>query len=94
MVAALLGGCSGPNSGNSDLRPAELYQQHCAACHGVSGEGTATGSELSDLTSRFGTATLRDIVLRGTGTMPGTPSLSADEASALSDYLRSTFDAE
>ncbi len=93
LAATVFAGCDGQGHGSAgnDVSPAALYQQHCAACHGEAGQGTATGSGLSNLSTRFGTVTLTDIVLRGTGTMPGTPSLSDEEAAAIVSYLQSTF---
>ncbi|NND03501.1 MAG: cytochrome c [Acidimicrobiia bacterium] len=93
LIAAALGGCSTAAS-DAPLDPPELYQRHCAACHGETGEGTTAGSKLVDLRSRFGPSSLRDVVVDGVGTMPGMPGLSIQDVDMIVEYALDEFSNE
>ena len=90
LTATALGGCS-TSASDGQLGPFELYQRHCAACHGQNGEGTAVGSELVDLRSGFGPASLQNVIDEGIGTMPGMPSLSDEDVAAIVNYVLEEF---
>ena len=64
-----------------------VYQAHCAACHGARGEG-GLGPRLQGNPILKVREAVREIVLKGRGTMPAVP-LSQEELSALLDYLDS-----
>jgi mono/diheme cytochrome c family protein len=64
-----------------------VYQARCAACHGARGEG-GVGPRLQGNPILKAKEAVREIVLRGRGTMPAVP-LSPEELSALLDYLDS-----
>jgi mono/diheme cytochrome c family protein len=69
-----------------------IYQTNCQVCHGINGEGGA-GSILND--GRLASTSVADIetiVRDGTDDMPGFGSrLSADEISAVAQYVLTTF---
>ena len=64
-----------------------VYQARCAACHGARGEG-GLGPRLQGNPILKVREAVREIVLKGRGTMPAVP-LSQEELSALLDYLDS-----
>lgn len=64
-----------------------VYQARCAACHGARGEG-GVGPRLQGNPILKAREAVREIVLKGRGTMPAVP-LSQEELSALLDYLDS-----
>ena len=64
-----------------------VYQARCAACHGARGEG-GLGPRLQENPILKAKEAVREIVLKGRGTMPAVP-LSQEELSALLDYLDS-----
>ncbi len=64
-----------------------VYQARCAACHGARGEG-GLGPRLQGNPILKAKEAVREIVLKGRGTMPAVP-LSQEELSALLDYLDS-----
>jgi cbb3-type cytochrome c oxidase subunit III len=69
-----------------------IYAEHCAACHGANGEGTAVAPTLNtlDLLTRYTTSDLTRIVNQG---VPGTimagwdAILSDDETAAVVEFL-------
>lgn len=64
-----------------------VYQARCAACHGLQGEG-GVGPRLKGNPILKAPEAVREVVLKGRGTMPAIP-LSPEELTALLDYLGS-----
>jgi mono/diheme cytochrome c family protein len=71
---------------------AELYSEFCAACHGVNGEGTKSGSQLNmaeDFAERSQDAMI-EIIQAGKGDMPAFGgSLSEEDQLLLAAYVQS-----
>ena len=70
----------------------QLYEAHCARCHGTSGEGrpptfpALSGNDrLADATLIFGT------IRQGSGNMPPFPALTGDETASLASYVRNAW---
>ncbi|ULR40411.1 cytochrome c [Thermus sp. NEB1569] len=62
-----------------------VYQARCAACHGLTGEG-GVGPRLQGNPVLKSPEAVREIVLRGRGTMPAIP-LSEEELKVLLEFL-------
>lgn len=79
--------CSGPGP---DTFGQELFEQSCAGCHGVSGEGTpgrpaiGAGSDAAALTDEQ----LRGVINVGPGAMPSFSRLTPEQIESLVEYLR------
>lgn len=64
----------------------EAYLQHCAACHGEGGQGTANGPAiLHEL--HHSDADLIAVMLEGKGDMPAA-AVTEEEAQDIVDYMR------
>ncbi len=70
----------------------QLYEAHCARCHGASGEGrppafpALSGNDrLADAAHVVGT------IRQGAGNMPPFPALTADETASLAGYVRNAW---
>ena len=70
----------------------QLYEAHCARCHGASGEGrpptfpALSGNDrLADAALIFGT------IRQGSGNMPPFPALTGDETASLASYVRNAW---
>jgi ubiquinol-cytochrome c reductase cytochrome b subunit len=70
-------------------RGAQLFQERgCHACHAVGGQGGRVGPSLSNVGGSAQTEYIVTTILRGRGNMPAfADTLSADELSALTDFL-------
>jgi quinoprotein glucose dehydrogenase len=69
-------------------RGAALYEEQCAACHGLKMEGAPPDfPQLSDARSRLTRAQIVEAVVRGKGRMPGFPHLKAEALEALVGYV-------
>jgi quinoprotein glucose dehydrogenase len=68
---------------------AALYQQHCAACHGVERQGQPPAfPALDDIGSRWLDWQIQRLIVQGKGRMPGFPQLDGAPLQALLAYLR------
>ena len=66
----------------------ELYQEHCADCHGAQMEGGARGfPPLLNLAQRLAPEKIRALIANGSGRMPGFKHLGSAAVDALMDYL-------
>ena len=88
---ALLAALSGCSAANENLLGKDLYDQSCAACHGVDGgggigmainAGTNTDLNLSD-------EQIAGVITVGPGNMPGFSRLSPEQVDSLVVYVRS-----
>ncbi|EIA38839.1 cytochrome C family protein [Thermus parvatiensis] len=84
-VEALIAMAKAQAQGGEDGR--SVYEARCAACHGLQGEG-GVGPRLKGNPILKAPEAVREIVLKGRGTMPAIP-LSEGELKALLDYLGS-----
>lgn len=91
-AAAMAAPGSTPGSATSAVSGAQLYQQHCAACHGDSGHGgvgvpLALASFLNSVDDRY----LRETIRHGRPgrVMPAFTRLSAAELEAIVSHIRS-----
>lgn len=99
----LLAGCSGQDSRpatgsvaakqlSSNNQPQKLYAEMCASCHGPDGRG-GVGPDLSASRYRYGkqSSEIEQSIMQGRpGGMPAFAShLTAEQAAALAEYLRS-----
>lgn len=70
----------------------QLYEQHCALCHGDSGGGRSTVFPALNGNERLGNAARIVRALReGIGNMPAFPALSAAETAAVASYVRGAW---
>src|SRR5947209_7721418 len=74
------------------LSAEQLFDQHCASCHGADARGTAKGPGLatSPRVAQQSAEQLRAFLQRGNvaGGMPSFADLSAKDLTALAEYLR------
>lgn len=69
-------------------RGAAIYEEQCAACHGMQMEGAPPDfPRLSDARARLTREQIAQVVERGKGRMPGFPHLGADALAALVGYV-------
>jgi len=69
-----------------------LYADHCAFCHGESGEGTPpTFPALSGNERLENSALVANNIRQGAGNMPPFPALTAEQVSALTEYVRNAW---
>ena len=83
-----VGGDGNANMGQS------LAQIHCARCHGGELEGLAGIPELQNVKLRLQPDSIKTIVQKGRGAMPGMPNLSEEEIDALAEFLTGTEEAK
>jgi len=70
----------------------QLYSDHCAFCHGDSGEGnTPTFPALSGNKRLENSALVVNNIRNGAGNMPPFTALTADQISALTEYVRNAW---
>ena len=70
----------------------QLYEQHCALCHGDSGGGRSTVFPALNGNERLGNAArIVRAVREGIGNMPAFPALSAAETAAVASYVRGAW---
>src|SRR5205085_3326308 len=75
--------------------PAGLYEQHCAACHGLDRQGSPPQfPPLADAASHLSRSDIFTIVRQGRGRMPGFPQLSEAQVETLAAYLLGGADAK
>ena len=70
----------------------QLYEEHCALCHGGSGEGRPPAFPALRGNDRLGIAarTVR-FIRQGAGNMPPFPALTVAEVSSLASYVRNAW---
>jgi quinoprotein glucose dehydrogenase len=75
-----------PVTGGTD----QLYQTHCAACHGADRRGSHDGSypSLLGIEKRLSGEAMHQVILKGRGMMPGFSHLPDADREALVDFLR------
>ncbi len=73
--------------GNDSNMGQSLAQIHCARCHGGELEGLAGIPELQNVKLRLQPDSIKTIIQKGRGAMPGMPNLSEDEVDALTEFL-------
>lgn len=79
-------GALAPNDGGVGGR--SLYLRDCAQCHGDDRRGAPPSiPSLLDVGSRLTPSHIGEMIYKGGGRMPGFPTLSAEERSALIEYL-------
>ena len=72
----------------SSVSGKDLYQQHCAGCHGVEMRGSPpTFPSLLHLTDRLTVPEVRAVMSEGTGRMPGFGRLGGEALSAIQRYI-------
>ncbi|RPG28742.1 MAG: pyrroloquinoline quinone-dependent dehydrogenase [Muricauda sp. TMED12] len=64
-----------------------LAQIHCARCHGGDLQGLNGIPELQNVKLRLETDSIKTIIQKGRGAMPGMPNLSEEETNAITDFL-------
>ena len=80
--------------GDTDLfgQVQRLYQNHCALCHGDSGEGAPPTFPALSGNDRLGDpALLVNNIRQGSGNMPPFPELTAEDIAALAKYVRNAW---
>ena len=97
LVAALAFGCvpgvAAAQAGETVLAQGrQLYEAHCALCHGDSGAGRSTAFPALNGNERLGNAArIVRAIREGIGNMPPFPALNADETAALASYVRNAW---
>ena len=97
LVAALVFACVPVTAAAQADEPVlvqgrQLYEQHCALCHGDSGAGRSTAFPALNGNERLGNAArIVRAVREGIGNMPPFPALNADETAALASYVRNAW---
>lgn len=70
----------------------QLYEQHCALCHGDSGTGRPPAFPALDGNERLGNAArIVRAVREGVGNMPAFPALDAAETASVATYVRGAW---
>ena len=70
-------------------RGAALYQEQCAACHGLNREGAPPDfPALTDIGKRMSRPEIEAVIRGGRGRMPGFPQISGESLDALVGHLR------
>lgn len=64
-----------------------LAQIHCARCHGGELQGLNGIPTLQNIKLRLEADSIKTIIQKGRGAMPGMPNLSANETDAITEYL-------
>lgn len=83
-------GWTGEGVGDPE-RGATIYAASCAACHGASGLGTASGPSLADEVAEEGDEELAETIREGEDGMPPFPNLSERDLADLIAWLRARF---
>ena len=99
LVAALVFGCvpvPGAVAAQVDetalAQGRQLYEEHCALCHGDSGAGRSPAFPALNGNERLGNAArIVRAIREGIGNMPPFPALNADETAALASYVRGAW---
>ena len=81
--------CDGADTGGADATGADLFASRCASCHGANGQGVSAPA-LDSVVPGYDQASLENIILNGTGSMP---SITVTEAEAflIAEYVLATF---
>ena len=77
------------NETTTSLTGNQLYQTHCAACHGTRREGSPDGSypALLSLSAKRNEASVHQLLAKGQGMMPAFTQLKETERRAIIDFL-------
>lgn len=94
MIAALtaatvtLTGCGGKEdySPEAGTKPAKMFEQACAHCHGAEGGGKF-GFLLALQDSQTPTDVIADMIKNGSGIMPAFPKMGDEQRKALAQYV-------
>ncbi|MCX6214923.1 PQQ-binding-like beta-propeller repeat protein [Spirosoma sp.] len=72
-----------------DRTGSQLYQTHCAACHGQNREGSHDGSypALTSISQKRNQTSVAQVLAKGQGMMPAFTYLKEDERKAIVDFL-------
>ena len=74
-------------------RASELYQSHCAACHGAERKGSPPSfPSLIEISARLSAEQMEDTIRLGKGRMPGFPSIPDEARHRLVTFLRTGVD--
>jgi Glucose dehydrogenase len=77
----------GPPDAASIQRGAQLYQEHCAVCHGADRSGTPAAPSLLSVGMRIGFPQLRRTILYGNGRMPPIGHISDEQIQDVLAFL-------
>lgn len=66
---------------------AVFLSRNCSNCHGIDLKGRNGSPALTELSTRYNSLQLQELIRNGRGTMPAFPQLEQDELKTLSDYL-------
>ena len=70
----------------------QLYEEHCALCHGTSGAGNPPAFPALSGNDQLGNAArIVRAIHQGTGNMPPFPALAAAETASLASYVRNAW---
>ena len=74
---------------NVQDRGKTVYQEQCAACHGINREGAGEAfPPLVGVADRLNETKIRQVITSGRGRMPGFPGIAKPDLDALINYLR------
>ncbi|RYY19312.1 MAG: c-type cytochrome, partial [Chitinophagaceae bacterium] len=79
-----------PSPPVSKTKPEEgLYKLHCGSCHGADRRGDHAGAypALTDISSRYSSAQLSEIINKGRGMMPSLAHIGSNEKNAIVAFL-------
>jgi cytochrome c551 len=80
-----LAGCGSDEPETASSDPEVLYEQACAACHGVDLQG-ASGPPVTKMASKYSAEEVKAIIVDGKGMMPG-KTLSEEQAEIVTEWL-------
>ncbi len=71
------------------MHPGEkIYlMRNCAACHGVEGKGMDNQPTIEQLEEKYNSAQMKELLVKGRGSMPANPNIGDVELDALTDFL-------
>lgn len=80
-----LSGCGSDEPETASSDPDVLYEQACAACHGVDLKG-ASSPPVTNMASKYTAEEVKAIIIDGKGMMPG-ETLSEEQAEIVTEWL-------
>jgi len=93
----LVVGCGGDAGFDTDvdtdltLQAPQLFDAHCASCHGDDGRGSDSGPDLEDRVPGLAPLDIARIITEGDGRMRPVRDVTDDEAAAISFYVVDTW---